>query len=123
MITEAPKAVPQEILFQEDEYLFPYHYVTEFQNGRFRQHFVDTWGINYALTLDFIVDKVLRISPTSLVDIGCGDGRLTRELSLHAAISKLYGVDYSQRAIGLAKAMNSDRPQIIFTANGYYHPP
>jgi len=33
--------------------------------------------------LDFIVDKVLRISPTSLVDIGCGDGRLTRELSLH----------------------------------------
>lgn len=104
----------REAAMQDDEYAFPYHYVTRIPPDRFAQHFVDTWGINYAATIEFILQRIAAHAVGSLVDIGCGDGRLTREIALHCAISKVSGVDYSRRAITLAKAMNQDLPQITF---------
>lgn len=104
----------KETKAQEDEYFFPYHYVTTFGKDSFKQHFVDTWGINYALTLDYLIQKILSQNPSSLIDIGCGDGRLVRELSINSDIETLFGVDSSLKAIGLAKAMNSDRVNTTF---------
>jgi 2-polyprenyl-3-methyl-5-hydroxy-6-metoxy-1,4-benzoquinol methylase len=101
---------------QENEYSFPYHYVTEFHDNWFRQHFVDTWGINYALTLEFMIERLNKIAPSSVIDIGCGDGRLTRELDIHATADRVVGVDYSKRAVQLARAMNQDRPDLEFFA-------
>ncbi len=100
---------------QEHEYRFPYHYLTSMPPGPFRQHFVDTWGINYASTIDFIIERILADTPGSLVDIGCGDGRLAREIACRTGIVRIRGIDTSARAIALAKAMNQDMPAIEFT--------
>jgi cyclopropane fatty-acyl-phospholipid synthase-like methyltransferase len=101
---------------QENEYWFPYHYVTKMPAEGFRQHFVDTWGINYISTIEFILERIRKLNPNSLIDIGCGDGRLTREIALSTDVPILYGVDYSKRAISLATAMNQDISRIIYTA-------
>ena len=106
---------PQSKL-QDDEYCFPYHYVTQFREGRFTQHFVDTWGINYAITLSFLLERLNQLAPSSIVDIGCGDGRLTREISFFPFVNSLLGIDYSERAINLASAMNPDRANLQFCA-------
>jgi 2-polyprenyl-3-methyl-5-hydroxy-6-metoxy-1,4-benzoquinol methylase len=108
--------ISEQALAQEYEYAFPYHYVTEFHDDRFRQHFVDTWGINYALTIELMIDRVNKLCPSSVIDIGCGDGRLTRELDIHSTARRVVGVDYSRRAIQLANAMNQDRPSLEFFA-------
>jgi len=49
-----------------------------------------------------------------LIDIGCGDGRLTREIGLSFPLIESKGVDYSQRAVNLATAMNEDIPGLSF---------
>jgi len=93
---------------QEDEYLFPYHYVSKLSKFGFRQHFTDAWGINYISTIEFILNNIDTLAPKLVVDIGCGDGRLTREISDHFPETRTVGLDYSDRAITLAKAMNQD---------------
>jgi SAM-dependent methyltransferase len=95
---------------QEAEYWFPYHYVAQMPASGFTGHFVDTWGINYISTIEFILSEISRLTATSVVDIGCGDGRLTRELALRSGMQRCVGVDYSLRAINLARAMNQDVP-------------
>lgn len=99
---------------QEDEYRFPYHYVSTMPDLVFSQHFVDTWGINYISTIEFILSKICETPPESLIDIGCGDGRLAREIHLKFPNTKVLGVDYSARAINLAKAMNPDYHDLDF---------
>ena len=95
---------------QEDEYLFPYHYVAHFKNNHFQHFFLDTWAINYASTIEYLLQKIDIDSQTSarIIDIGCGDGRICRELSFAFPFTTVLGIDYSMRATSLAKAMNSD---------------
>jgi 2-polyprenyl-3-methyl-5-hydroxy-6-metoxy-1,4-benzoquinol methylase len=115
------KETPIEAKLQEDEYVFPYHYVTQFKNGKFKQHFVDVWGINYAITLDFVLQRVEDYAPASIVDIGCGDGRLTREIADLECVDRVLGVDFSHRAIDLAKAMNFDKQQANYLSLDITH--
>ena len=96
---------------QEAEYWFPYHYVAQMPARGFAEHFVDEWGINYISTIDFLLSEVARLNASSIVDIGCGDGRLTREIAARFDVPRCIGIDYSQRAICLAKAMNHDIPE------------
>lgn len=93
---------------QESEYCFPYHYVSRMPATGFAQHFVDSWGINYISTINFLLKNIEQLQLKSLIDIGCGDGRLTREIRIRFPSIELKGIDYSQRAIALAKAMNQD---------------
>jgi len=104
-----------EQLYQEEEYWLPYHYIAQF-NPRFRQNFNDGWGINYTSTIEFLLERIRTIAPSSIIDVGCGDGRFTRELALMLPDKAVRGLDYSHRAIGLAKAMNSDIPGLRFVA-------
>jgi 2-polyprenyl-3-methyl-5-hydroxy-6-metoxy-1,4-benzoquinol methylase len=99
---------------QDAEYSIPYHYITRRPIKNFGQHFVDTWGINYISTIEFMLKKIETLGPSSIVDIGCGDGRLTREIFLENSNKKVLGIDYSERAIKLAQAMNSDLTGIEF---------
>lgn len=99
---------------QESEYCFPYHYASKMPSAGFTQHFVDSWGINYISTIDLLLRHIEKHQPKSLVDIGCGDGRLTREIHIHLPSVKLKGIDYSLRAITLARAMNQDFPSIQY---------
>jgi 2-polyprenyl-3-methyl-5-hydroxy-6-metoxy-1,4-benzoquinol methylase len=109
-------AVQTVIDAQENEYWFPYHYVAKFANDKFRPFFLDGWAINYASTIEYLLAK-LRTQPGSrLVDIGCGDGRFSRELALANKDSQVEGVDYSKRAISLASAMNQDIGNLRFSS-------
>lgn len=94
---------------QDIEYDIPYHHISKFR-GNFSQIFNDAWGINYVSTIEFLLNKLKVETFSSIVDIGCGDGRLT--LELHREFrhkSKILGIDYSQKAIRQAKAVvNAD---------------
>jgi len=58
-----------------------------------------------------VFDQLEKISFESLIDIGCGDGRFMRELNYKYPNVKTLGIDYSERAIGLAQSLN---PNINF---------
>ena len=90
---------------QEEEYNFPYHYVSEFRE-KFTQTFNDTQGINYVATIEYILNRLKKESFETLIDVGCGDGRLVRELNTEFPDKKIFGIDYSEKAINLAKALN-----------------
>ena len=104
----------QIIESQEAEYSYPYHYIGRMPQNGFSQHLVHTWAINYVSTIEFLLNKISEDNPASLIDIGCGDGRLPREIHLRFPETKVCGIDYSARAITLAKAMNQDLPCIDF---------
>lgn len=99
---------------QENEYWFPYHYVAQFKNNRFKHFFLDSWSINYVSTIEFLLKNINIDSAKRIVDIGCGDGRFSRELSLVNPNSSVVGIDYSKRAIALASAMNPDIANLQF---------
>lgn len=99
---------------QEKEYWFPYHYITQYGAAGFSQFYNDSWGISYVSTIELILDELKGLSPEAVVDIGCGDGRLTREINIDLSPGRLVGVDYSSRAVSLAKAMNQDFENIEF---------
>lgn len=103
-------------LTQELEYRFPYHYVSVMPRDGFKEHYVDTWGINYISTIEFILQKISQHLRVYIVDVGCGDGRLTREIKLGFPECHVFGIDYSCRAIKLAQAMNQDIPDLNFLA-------
>jgi 2-polyprenyl-3-methyl-5-hydroxy-6-metoxy-1,4-benzoquinol methylase len=107
MISELQKS-------QENEYCFPYHYISRRFRSGFSQHFVDTWGINYISTIELIIDRIKLEASECIVDIGCGDGRLTREIALEFTDKHVVGIDYSDRAIQLARVMNSDLAKVEF---------
>ncbi|OGA71144.1 MAG: hypothetical protein A3G83_00470 [Betaproteobacteria bacterium RIFCSPLOWO2_12_FULL_68_20] len=106
-----PTRNPAEI--QEDEYAFPYHYVARYGTHGFGQTFHDSWGISYASTIEFLLERIAAARVSEIVDVGCGDGRFTRELALRGA-KRVVGVDRSPRAIALARAMNHDLPALRF---------
>lgn len=101
---------------QEVEYWFPYHYVSVMPCEGFKEHYVDTWGVNYISTIEFMLEQISKHSTTNIVDVGCGDGRLTREIKLAFPDRHVFGIDYSGRAINLAQAMNQDIPDLNFLA-------
>jgi 2-polyprenyl-3-methyl-5-hydroxy-6-metoxy-1,4-benzoquinol methylase len=72
----------------------------------FTQTFSWTWGLNYISSIDFVINQIKKENFDSLVDVGTGDGRLVRELSLNFKDKKITGIDYSEKAINMAKAMN-----------------
>lgn len=90
---------------QEDSYDFPYHHVPTYKKG-FTQSFYWHWGINYVATIEFLIDKLKQEKFQSLADVGCGDGRLTKELRKEFSHVEVEGIDYSEKAIRLAKAMD-----------------
>lgn len=51
-------------------------------------------------------DKILEDGYSSVLDVGCGDGRFLNFLNETKGYKKLKGVDLSEKAIRLAQAMN-----------------
>ena len=94
----------QEI--QEEQYLYPYHYIPTYENGYFSQHQYWSWGYRYIGAMQLLLDKLSSIKFDSLIDVGCGDGRFLREVRKNFPSKRILGVDYSQKAIPLAQAMN-----------------
>lgn len=92
---------------QERQYAFPYHYIPEMDGG-FRPVRYWSWGFRYLGGITMALEAVERTPFSSLLDVGCGDGRFLREIRRRHSNVNLLGVDYSQRAIALARAFNPD---------------
>ena len=98
---------------QEYEYDFPYHYIPQYTHNNFTQTFNWVWGKNYLSTIELLISKLNQLQFDSICDIGTGDGRFVRELSRNFNGKKIVGIDYSHKAIALAKAMNPSANFIV----------
>lgn len=98
----------EEQTIQEAQYSYPYHYIPEWGSNNFSQTQHWSWGFRYLGGLKVVLDQLEDLSFSSLVDIGCGDGRFLREMGERYPEKEVLGVDYSERAINLARAMNPD---------------
>jgi len=91
---------------QELQYEFPYHYLPSYDGQRFVQHRHWSWGYRYLGRLQLVLDALDEIDFESLIDIGCGDGRLLAEAGRRWPQRSLLGIDTSEKAIALARQMN-----------------
>lgn len=103
-------------------YEFPYHYLPRLDGGRTpRLHRHLSWGLEYLTYMSFAVEQIAQIAPQSLLDVGCGDGRLINLVKF--SVPQVYGVDLSERAIAFARAFNPDvdfKCSDIATLSGTY---
>ena len=93
---------------QEDDYVFPYHYIPSLKDGDFSPSKVSRWGYQYLACMEFVIDRIAGMDFGSLLDVGCGDGRLLHEIKLRFGDKRLVGLDMSERALRFAGAFNPD---------------
>lgn len=96
----------REQQIQARQYEFPYHYIPGNGRGNFTQTRHWSWGFRYLGGLRVALELLEGRDFEALLDVGCGDGRFLREAARHYPEARLLGVDYSERAIALARAMN-----------------
>ncbi|MEK7100757.1 MAG: class I SAM-dependent methyltransferase [Patescibacteria group bacterium] len=99
-------------LIQEEEYSFPYHHLPTI--SPFSQTRSLWWGYEYAAYIEYILSELSSRSFQSLIDIGCGDGRLLADLS-GTTSAKLHGTDFSEKALAFARAFSPKR--VTFSEN------
>lgn len=95
---------------QEDQYIFPYHHIPYIMDGfglRRSRHWSSS--MEYICRLQQINEIVKKLKPTSVLEMGCGDGRLIGSLS---SVPYRVGYDISDRALHFAKAFY---PTVTFT--------
>ena len=92
---------------QEDQYHFPYHHVAKFRNG-FQSTYYVKYGLKQITSLEFILTQLKQLNFNTLCDLGCGDGRLAQEVHIEFPEVEITGIDYSERAIHLAKGFCPD---------------
>ena len=93
---------------QENEYEFPYHYLPEVVNGQFTWWPYWSWGYKYLTGIEVVLEELQGRRYKTVIDVGCGDGRFLREVARNNPGTELLGVDYSERAIRLAQALNPE---------------
>lgn len=87
---------------QEDEYSFPYHYLSTLSP------LIDVEYSSYLA----IVSSYLRNKDVRVLDFGCGDGRLGYEL--RNSKCSVIGIDFSEKAIAFAKAFSHGVKNVSF---------
>ena len=92
-------------LLQEGEYEYPYHYIPTWGSGGFSQTRFWSWGFRYLGGFQVVLDILREIQFDSIVDVGCGDGRFLSEAQIYFSGKTLLGIDYSERAVKLARVM------------------
>ena len=92
---------------QEAQYAFPYHHLVDYDRAGVRFGKFWDWSINYLGRAHLIVETLKQLQFESVLDIGCGDGKLLSILSDHFnnGANKFHGLDYSRNAIELARAL------------------
>lgn len=96
----------KEQRIQEEEYTFPYHHIPRWDNGSFTQTYNLAWGFEYASYTRFVLDIMENLSFESVLDVGCGDGKLLHEVSRRFPEKRLLGIDHSEQAVKLATALS-----------------
>ncbi len=105
---------------QEDQYSFPYHYLIEIKNDYLNfKNF--SYGFEYFTYLDLIKNRIFKLRPGSIIDIGCGDGKLIHELcrnqQFYNNIKRIIGIDKDKKAISFAEAFNEYEKSRFFVEN------
>ncbi|MCB9078071.1 MAG: class I SAM-dependent methyltransferase [Anaerolineaceae bacterium] len=98
--------VDGKFTIQADQYQFPYHYLPDLDHtGAVSTYKNLSWGLDYITYMHFIAHLIKNtLRPQSLLDIGCGDGRLLN--MLQDQVPQLVGVDLVKQAVLFAKAFN-----------------
>lgn len=89
---------------QEEEYDFPYHHLVEVTPFSETKHL--WWGYKYAAYLEKLLDTLSGRTFTSIVDIGCGDGKVAREIQKRFPSTRVVGTDYSEKSLAFARAFS-----------------
>ncbi len=89
---------------QDEQYRFPYHHLVQF--SPFKNYVAMPWGFEYYAYIEKVLEHLKKIPFTSLLDVGCGEGKLLLELRPRFKLERLKGIDLSERAILFAKAFN-----------------
>ncbi len=111
---------------QESQYSVPYHYLPWEEDDIWRVGRFLWWGFEYLALLNTVIEMIAECLPAgrqvTVLDFGCGDGRLIVELlKRHGpAIRAIVGVDISERALTFAKAMTIDYPQVHLTRDVFH---
>lgn len=103
---------------QESQYAMPYHYIPVVDQKGFSQAFTWSWGMRYLAGIEAVLYQLRKKNFNSLIDVGCGDGRFLREAAIEFQTKVFCGVDYSERAIKLAQAMN---PNLDYRCQNIIH--
>ncbi len=72
------------------------------------------WSVPYLSRLKLVIDFLNNHQFVSLIDIGCGDGKLINVIQKHFSHAYLCGVDYSDRSIQFARCLNYVNDRIRF---------
>lgn len=96
--------VKNRFILQDNQYRFPYHHLVRFDT--FNTYSVLPWGFEYYAYIIKTLEKIKSTTPSSVLDVGCGDGKMLYELANSSDIKVLHGIDLSERAIYFAKAFN-----------------
>lgn len=92
---------------KKNEYKFPYHHLAYWdENGVAARQRGVPWGMEYLCYLRHAKEAICALSPKSLLDVGCGDGRLISLLSPSGV--RCTGVDRDEDAIRYAQAFCPD---------------
>lgn len=94
---------------QEAEYEFPYHHLVSIQPFSQARHLF--WGYRYAAYIEYILETLSEKEFASLIDFGCGDGKITAEITHRFRGKDIMGVDYSEKSLSFARAFS---PAVIF---------
>jgi SAM-dependent methyltransferase len=92
---------------QEDQYAYPYHYLAHERGGAWHVSRSLGWGYEQLALINAVLGTVERLRPASLLDFGCGDGRLLYELRRRGQVRRLAGVDFSRRSLALASGLHA----------------
>ncbi len=95
-------------LLQENQYNFPYHYLSHERDGGifiFKHLF---WGLEHFTYINFVIDEIKKYEHKSLTDIGCGEGRIISEIKSFIHADNLRGYDVSESALGFARGFIPD---------------
>jgi len=96
----------EKFKIQEEQYEYPYHYVPNFDNeGCGRRYRKMTGGFEYLCYVKHVIERVQSINPSSVLEVGCGDGRVIGMIPSHI---RRVGVDLAERAIRFAKAFHDE---------------
>jgi SAM-dependent methyltransferase len=89
---------------QENQYSYPYHYIPSFDEEGYGQRYRKiSKGFEYLCYVKHVVERVQDIAPSSVLEVGCGDGRVIGMLPSHV---HCVGVDLAESAIRFAKAFH-----------------
>lgn len=99
---------------QAAQYRFPYHHLPHETGGVWHLGRHLHWGFEYLSLLEAVAGEVVKRRPSSLLDFGCGDGRLLGELAERLAPgTELAGVDFDERALLFARGFNGARVRFV----------